>query len=134
MNSSSFSLNVNPDWVPPFQVKKLYMRSCHLGPSFLAWLQSQNYLQQLDSSNGSISGPIPNWFWNIAFDLRQLKLSDNQIQGQLPNSFYFSTAHVHLNFSSNLFEGPIPCSIKGVSSLDLPRINFLTLSHWADLC
>ena len=60
IDSNSFHLNVSPNWVPPFQVKSLYMGSCHLGPSFPVWLQSQKNLQYLDFSNASISSRIPN--------------------------------------------------------------------------
>ncbi|KAJ9693231.1 hypothetical protein PVL29_012116 [Vitis rotundifolia] len=135
MGPNSFHLNVSPNWVPPFQLKYLHMGSCHLGPSFPAWLQSQKNLQFLDFSNGSISSPIPNWFWNISFNLQELTLSHNQLQGQLPNSLNYKVSisnlipnfyygDVNIDFSSNLFEGPIPFSIKGVSFLDLSHNKF----------
>ncbi|KAJ9702965.1 hypothetical protein PVL29_004637 [Vitis rotundifolia] len=123
MGSNSFHLNVSPNWVPPFQVNDLHMASCHLGPSFPAWLQSQKNLQNLDFSNGSISSPIPNWFWNISFNLQHVFLSNNQLRGQLPNSLNFS-GQLEIDFSSNLFEGPIPFSIKGVSFLNLSHNKF----------
>ncbi|RVW49066.1 hypothetical protein CK203_117501 [Vitis vinifera] len=80
MDFNSFRLNVSPNWVPPFQVNKLDMGSCHLGPSFPVWLQSQKNLQYLNFSNASISSHIPNWFWNISFNLWYLSLSHNQLQ------------------------------------------------------
>ncbi|KAL6334607.1 hypothetical protein AAG906_019242 [Vitis piasezkii] len=113
MDSNSFHLNVSPNWVPPFQVKYLRMDSCHLGPSFPAWLQSQKNLEYLDFSNGSISSPIPNWFWNISFNLQWLYLSHNQLQGQLPNSLKFYN-QLDIDFSSNLFEGSIPFQLNGL--------------------
>ncbi|KAL6312483.1 hypothetical protein AAG906_012074 [Vitis piasezkii] len=122
MDSNSFHLNVSPNWVPPFQVKYLDMGSFHLGPSFPVWLQSQKNLQYLNFSNASISSHIPNWFWNISFNLQDLRLSHNQLQGQLPNSLKFSYSQI--DFSSNLFEGPIPFSIKGVGFLDLSHNKF----------
>ncbi|KAL6312490.1 hypothetical protein AAG906_032853 [Vitis piasezkii] len=82
MDSNSFRLNVSPNWVP-LPVHYLLMGSCHLGPSFPVWLQSQKNLQYLDFSNASISSRIPNWFWNISFNLEYLSLSHNQLQGQL---------------------------------------------------
>ncbi|KAL6312594.1 hypothetical protein AAG906_005995 [Vitis piasezkii] len=125
MDSNSFCLNVSPNWVPPFQVKDLDMGSCHLGPSFPVWLQSQKNLQYLDFSNASISSHIPNWFWNISFNLEYLSLSHNQLQGQLPNSLNFSSPFlIHIDFSSNIFEGPIPFLIKGVTFLDLSHNKF----------
>ncbi|KAJ9693382.1 hypothetical protein PVL29_012235 [Vitis rotundifolia] len=125
MDSNSFRLNVSPNWVPPFQLNVLFMGSYHLGPAFPTWLQSQKNLQSLDFSNASISSCIPNWFWNISFHLQYLSLSHNQLQGQLPNSLNFSSPFLtHIDFSSNLFEGPIPFSIKGVDFLDLSHNKF----------
>ena len=86
MDSNSFSLDVSSNWVPPFQLRDLVMGSCHIGPAFLAWFQSQKNLGYLDLSNASISSSIPNWFWNISSNLEYLILSHNQLQGQLPNS------------------------------------------------
>ncbi|XP_034696037.1 receptor-like protein EIX1 [Vitis riparia] len=123
IGSNSFHLNVSPNWVPPFQVNELNMGSCHLGPSFPSWLQSQKNLEYLDLSNDSMSSPIPNWFWNISFNMWRLNLSHNQLQGQLPNSLNFY-GESDIYFSSNLFEGPIPFSIKGVSFLDLSHNKF----------
>ncbi|CBI18495.3 unnamed protein product, partial [Vitis vinifera] len=123
MGSNSFHLNVSPNWVPPFQVKYLFLDSCHLGPSFPAWLQSQKNLEYLDLSNDNISSPIPDWFWNISLNLQRLNLSHNQLQGQLPNSLNFY-GESNIDFSSNLFEGPIPFSIKGVYLLDLSHNKF----------
>ncbi|XP_059595739.1 receptor-like protein EIX1 [Vitis vinifera] len=124
MGSNCFHLNVSPNWVPPFQVKYLFLDSWHLGPSFPAWLQSQKNLEDLDFSNDSISSPIPDWFWNISLNLQRLNLSHNQLQGQLPNSLKFHYGESEIDFSSNLFEGPIPFSIKGVYFLDLSHNKF----------
>ncbi|KAJ9693389.1 hypothetical protein PVL29_012241 [Vitis rotundifolia] len=125
MDSNSFHLNVSPNWVPPFQVNVLYMGSCHLGLAFPTWLQSHKNLQSLDFSNASISSRIPNWFWNISFNLQALSLSHNQLQGQLPNSLnFYNPFFVSIDFSSNLFEIPIPFSIKGADFLDLSHNKF----------
>ena len=125
--NSGLVLNVSSTWVPPFQITALSMASCNLGPSFPTWLRSQKEVFLLDLSNASISGSIPKWFWNISFNLEWLDLSDNQLQGQLPNSLKFhSGAYIELeiDFSYNLFEGPIPFSIKGVYLLDLSHNKF----------
>ena len=57
------------------------MISCHIGPSFPTWLQSQKNLQDLYLLNASISSGIPNWFWNTFVNLQLLELSYNQLQG-----------------------------------------------------
>ena len=76
-----FHLNVSSNWVPPFKLRSLYMGSCHIGPAFPAWLQSQKNLQYLSLSNASISSSIPNWFWNTFVNLQSVDLSYNQLQG-----------------------------------------------------
>eukprot|EP00261_Vitis_vinifera_P036272 XP_019077515.1 PREDICTED: LRR receptor-like serine/threonine-protein kinase GSO1 isoform X2 [Vitis vinifera] len=122
--NSGLVLNVCSTWVPPFQIADLIMASCNLGPSFPTWLRSQKEVSYLYLSNASISGSIPKWFWNMSFHLQTIILYDNQLQGQLPNSLKFPSGDAVIDFSSNLFEGPIPFSIKGVSSLDLSHNKF----------
>lgn len=85
LSSNSFTLNVSSTWVPPFQIRNLDTGSCHLGPSFPAWLKSQKEVMYLDFSNASISGSIPSWFWEISSNLSLLNVSFNQLSGQLPN-------------------------------------------------
>ncbi|RVW13899.1 Leucine-rich repeat receptor protein kinase MSL1 [Vitis vinifera] len=121
--NSGLVLNFSSTWVPPFQLTDLGMASFNLGPSFPTWLRSQKEISTLDLSNASISGSIPKWFWNISFNMQWLNLSDNQLQGQLPNSLNFY-GESEIDFSSNLFEGPIPFSIKGVYLLDLSHNKF----------
>ena len=77
---NNFRLNVSSNWVPPFKLRSLYMMSCHIGPTFPAWLQSQKNLQHLYLSNANISS-FPNWFWNTSVNLQSLDLSYNQLQG-----------------------------------------------------
>ena len=78
---NSFRLNVSSNWVPPFQVRVLYMDSCDIGPEFPTWLQFQKNLWYLGLSNASISSHIPNSFGNISLNLRMLTLSHNQLHG-----------------------------------------------------
>ena len=78
---NNIRLNVSSNWVPHFKLRFLYIFSCHIGPAFPAWLQSQKNLQYLYLSNASISSSIPNWFWNTFVNLELLSLSHNQLQG-----------------------------------------------------
>ncbi|KAJ9693307.1 hypothetical protein PVL29_012175 [Vitis rotundifolia] len=109
--NSGLVLNVSSTWVPPFQITKLRMASCNLGPSFPTWLRSQKEVSQLDLSNASISGSIPKWFWNISFNLQYLSLSDNQITGTIPNSIGHITSLRVVDFSRNNLTGSIPSTI-----------------------
>ncbi|XP_034680072.1 receptor-like protein EIX2 [Vitis riparia] len=121
--NSGLILNVSSTWVPPFQITYLDLSSCNLGPSFPTWLKFQKEAITLGLSNASISGSIPNWFWNISHQLWFLSLSFNQLQGQLPNQLNM-TLGASIDFSSNLFEGPIPLPKSGCLSLDLSNNKF----------
>ena len=72
-------LNVSSTWIPPFQISVLNMDSCNLGPSFSTWLKSQKNVFFLGMSNASISGFIPNWFWNISSSIQEIYLSFNNL-------------------------------------------------------
>ena len=52
--------NINFDWVPPFQLKMIGLRSSQLGPRFPKWLQTQKNLSYLDISNSKISDTLSN--------------------------------------------------------------------------
>ncbi|KAL6312468.1 hypothetical protein AAG906_021684 [Vitis piasezkii] len=97
--NSGLILNVSSTWVPPFQITYLDLSSCNLGPSFPTWLKFQNEA--------------------ITLGL----LSFNQLQGQLPNQLNM-TPGASIDFSSNLFEGPIPLPKPGCLSLDLSNNKF----------
>ena len=121
IDSNSFRLDVSSNWTPPFQLRYLVMGSCHIGPTFPDWLQSQKDLRYLDLSNASISGSIPNWFWNISSNLEYLILSHNQLQGQLPNSNIgkFLPNLYFLSLSGNGITGTIPDSVGHLTSLEV---------------
>ena len=68
--NSGLVLDVSSTWVAPFQITDLSMASCNLGHSFPTQPRSQKEVSLLDLSNASISGSIPNWFWNISFNLQ----------------------------------------------------------------
>ncbi|KAA8515647.1 hypothetical protein F0562_018742 [Nyssa sinensis] len=123
LSSNSFILNVSSSWVPPFQVRNLDLGSCHLGPPFPDWLESQKELMYLDFSNGSISGSIPSWFWDMSSNLSLLNVSLNQLTGQLPNPLIVAP-FADIDLSSNLFKGPIPLPLAEIELLDLSNNQF----------
>ncbi|XP_077233663.1 receptor-like protein EIX2 [Tasmannia lanceolata] len=119
-----FTLKVESDWDPLFQVESLSLANCILGPHFPAWLRSQKQLKYLDLGNTSISDTIPGWFAEITPLLCKLELSRNQIYGQLPNSLVFND-RATVDLSSNLFEGLFPfLSSKHIGLLDLSNNRF----------
>ncbi|KAJ0038519.1 hypothetical protein Pint_23930 [Pistacia integerrima] len=123
LSSNSFVFNVSTNWIPPFQVRNLDMASCHLGPFFPSWLETQNEVMFLDFSNGSIAGSIPNWFWDISGNMSLVNVSFNQLQGQLPNPLNVAP-FADVDFSSNLFEGIIPLPVVEIELLDLSNNRF----------
>ncbi|XP_038722533.1 receptor-like protein EIX2 isoform X2 [Tripterygium wilfordii] len=123
LSANSFILNVTLDWFPPFQVWFLDMGSCHLGPQFPAWLMTQKKLNFLDFSNASISGTIPDWFWDIAVNLSLLNVSYNDLKGRLPNPLNVSLS-ANVDMSSNSFEGPVPIPTVSLGALVLANNQF----------
>ncbi|KAH7669447.1 Leucine-rich repeat protein [Dioscorea alata] len=108
MSSNSLVFNASANWVPPFLLNILKIRSCLVGPEFPMWLQTQHKLNVLDMSQNRISSTVPDWFWNLTTsNLIGLNLSSNQIQGMIPKFLTF-THMANLDLSSNLFSGPLP--------------------------
>ncbi|KAK7857742.1 receptor-like protein EIX1 [Quercus suber] len=144
LSNTSLVFNLSSDWVPPFQLDKIYLTSCHLGSRFPKWLQTQKKLYWLDISNSGISDTISNFSWVFSPQLEYMDLSYNQITGQIANlslEFYFPPAidlgsnklegkiprfmfkAIHLDLSNNMFSGPIQSlcavSIRNLHCLDL---------------
>ncbi|KAH0782992.1 hypothetical protein KY290_002590 [Solanum tuberosum] len=118
----SFSVNLSNEWVHPFRLYAIELRSCSLGPKLPTWLKIQKQLQWVILTNGSISEPMPPWLWMMCSQFHLLDLSDNQIGGSLPRivnfpstyqiwtvGFYFSYYYgVVVDLSSNHFHGSLP--------------------------
>ncbi|KAI8533453.1 hypothetical protein RHMOL_Rhmol10G0011400 [Rhododendron molle] len=119
------TLNVSPDWIPPFQLYNLELTSWHLGPKFPAWLKSQKSLHILDISNTGISDRIPSWLWNMSSPLDFLNVSHNQIYGEIAYIGKFSgKGQIYLN--SNHLNGSLPrlSSTSPIDELDLSNNSF----------
>ncbi|KAL5735932.1 hypothetical protein ACOSQ2_030720 [Xanthoceras sorbifolium] len=126
-------VEINSDWVPPFQLEILHLRSCQVGPHFPSWLHSQKLLNYLDISNSGILDAIPNWFWNSLSQIQLLNLSHNQIHQEIPKFIYAGQISI-LDLSSNEFFGPLPhISFDVGMILDLSN-NALTGSIFQFLC
>ncbi|XP_028794116.1 receptor-like protein EIX1 [Neltuma alba] len=127
LSSNLFIVNISSNWMPPFQVEDLIMRSCILGPSFPSWLRSQKGITTLNLSNASISDSIPNWFWMRMTTFIFLSLSQNQFSGQIPESIGEICGSLFtIDLSSNNFIGRIPSSLGNCSvlyQLDLSNNN-----------
>ncbi|KAL3635746.1 hypothetical protein CASFOL_020293 [Castilleja foliolosa] len=112
---------VSYNWVPPCQLKYLYLGSFQIGGQIPDWLQTQKALIRLDLSNCSISGTLPKWLSSF-MNLTWLDLSKNHIGGPIPE---LAPSMYWLDLSSNMMiNGSIPdslCQMKRLLSLDLSK-------------
>ncbi|WVZ14717.1 hypothetical protein V8G54_012283 [Vigna mungo] len=125
LSDNSLGLAFNQNWVPPFQLLSIYLRSCQLGPTFPMWLQTQNKFVHIDISNTTISDIVPEWFWpKLPLQkVMTMNISYNSLQGTIPNvsSTYIS---ISMQLGSNQFEGSIPLFLRNSRILGLSKNKF----------
>ncbi|KAL8029408.1 hypothetical protein ABFX02_14G223700 [Erythranthe guttata] len=125
-SGNHLTLNVSPDWVPPFEkIYLLALGSWDLGEGgqIPTWIEKLN-LNNLDLSSTGISGIVPSWIWKIFY----LDLSHNQLHDNIPN-LISDTRYIYL--SSNRFTGSLPQVSADVSEIDLSNNSFSGgLSHF----
>ncbi|KAG8381251.1 hypothetical protein BUALT_Bualt06G0103100 [Buddleja alternifolia] len=102
-NNTFLMMQLNPNWVTPFQLEYLDLRNCKLGPYFPLWLKTQRELVYIDISSAGISDIIPSWFGSVSPKLVYLNTSNNQIYGVFPE---FSFSKMGYSGSSRLFFRP----------------------------
>ncbi|GFP79533.1 leucine-rich repeat receptor-like serine/threonine-protein kinase at1g17230 [Phtheirospermum japonicum] len=106
LSFNPLTLDINPDWTPPFQLDAIGLASCNMGPQFPLWVRTQSNFSRLDLSLTGISGEVPKWFWSLSPVLKYLNLSHNHLSGTVPG---FSSKFVKMiDVSYNKFTGPIP--------------------------
>ncbi|RWW85594.1 hypothetical protein BHE74_00005703 [Ensete ventricosum] len=114
--ANSITVSIGQSWIPPFQLRLIYLSSCRLGPRFPEWLRFQTQTQELTMHDCKIAASIPNWFWNFSSStVTLINLSNNRIGGRLPSSLSFARLE-ELYLNSNIFEGPLPATLP--STLD----------------
>ncbi|KAL4595156.1 hypothetical protein ACB092_12G071200 [Castanea dentata] len=136
------TLNVSHDWIPPFQLRVLSLRSWNLGPKFPPWLCSQRNLWYLDISNTQISDVIPPSIWNLSSQFNGLAnykenmtLTSYQLRFKAKHILYLKSRHIPNNpsilstssvidLSSNQFKGSLPYISSSVIVLDLSNNSF----------
>ncbi|KEH25981.1 disease resistance family protein/LRR protein, putative [Medicago truncatula] len=125
LSSNSLAMRFPQNWVPPFQLDTIGLRSCKLGPTFPNWIQTQKHIQNLDISNAGISDNVPEWFWaKLSLkECRSINISNNNLKGLIPNLQVKNYCSI-LSLSSNEFEGPIPPFLKGSTLIDLSKNKF----------
>ncbi|KAB2627303.1 LRR receptor-like serine/threonine-protein kinase ERL1 [Pyrus ussuriensis x Pyrus communis] len=119
LSSNLLALNFHSDWIPPFQLVHICLRSCKMGPYFPKWLRTQNEYAYLDISNAEIVDILPSWFWGMTRNVTYINLSNNQIGEMFANLTVDFVYHPKVQLSSNQIEGPIPPTLARASCLDL---------------
>ncbi|XP_062113843.1 receptor-like protein EIX2 [Humulus lupulus] len=127
-SNKHLQFNVSSDWIPPFTLQKLGLRSCELGTQFPKWLKTQNSLWQIDISSSGISQSIPKWFWNLTTSLSFVNVSNNQISGAIEEFHPSEMRFDDVDLSSNLFHGPVPMFLFRVRTLYLSKNKFSSLN------
>jgi hypothetical protein len=61
LSDNSLALRFTENWIPPFQLRIIRLRSCKLGPTFPKWIQTQKYIWEHEISNAGISDDVPEW-------------------------------------------------------------------------
>ncbi|CAL5051394.1 unnamed protein product [Urochloa decumbens] len=120
LSANSFTMEWNSDWVPPFRLNTLGLKSCSLGPRFPRWLKWQKNISSLFMSNASIADTMPDWFWNVFSQAVILDLSSNNISGTLPAALGRMEVSF-LDLSSNRFSGSVQQVPPHIVALDLSR-------------
>jgi len=125
LSDNSLALRFTENWVPPFQLYTMELRSCKLGLTFPKWIQTQKYLQDLDISNAGISDEIPECFWAklSSEECSSINVSNNNLKGLIPN-LQVKNHCSFLSLSSNEFKGPIPPFLRGSGFIDLSKNKF----------
>ncbi|PHT96558.1 hypothetical protein BC332_34517 [Capsicum chinense] len=110
--------NIYTKWIPPFSLQYLKFRSCRFGPKFPIWIRYLTKLQTLTFRRAGFSDILPDWLWDMNWELEELDFGYNQLRGRVPTTLKFKPeATVYL--MSNFFEGPIPPWSSNVVSISL---------------
>ncbi|KAL3755754.1 hypothetical protein ACJRO7_002757 [Eucalyptus globulus] len=104
-DNNNLSFKAKPNWIPPFQLEIIMMKSCKFKTKFPLWVQTQAEATEIILTNASLFGPLPKWLANLTFSW--LDLSYNQITGPLPKWLANLTFN-WLDLSYNHITGPLP--------------------------
>ncbi|GFP79546.1 LRR receptor-like serine/threonine-protein kinase fls2 [Phtheirospermum japonicum] len=121
LSFNSLTLDINPDWTPPFQLDLIGLAGCNMGPSFPLWLRKQSNFWWLDLSSNGISGDVPNWLWSLSSGIDYLNISHNEFSGTM-NDYSRTISMIDVSF--NKFSGHIPLLHPSTSIFQLSQNMF----------
>ncbi|KAI9114281.1 hypothetical protein K1719_014509 [Acacia pycnantha] len=135
LGSTGFKFDIDPKWVPPFQLETLDLGNARIGPNVPTWLYTQRSLGHLNISACGISKIDATVFWRFVAGIMEVDLSNNLISDDISNvilsgnisrfdashnslsgSFSSLLCHVdnntstvlNLDLSNNLLSGALP--------------------------
>ncbi|KAL3739434.1 hypothetical protein ACJRO7_020799 [Eucalyptus globulus] len=118
-------INVSASWVPPFQLRMIYLSSCKVGPEFPNWLQTQRNIISLHMSNVGIAAEVPHWLPDVLKNIEELDLSSNMLRGNIFEIVGKKTPGLYqLSLSGNNLSGDISnftCMFNALVYLDLSK-------------
>lgn len=118
LSHNSLKVEIDPEWSPPFSLEYGYFDSCHMGPNFPAWLQSQVGILKLVMSNTSIHDTLLHWFCTTFSQAAFVDMSNNRIGGELPTCMGTMSLE-QLYLSSNQIVGQLPVLPSSLEILDM---------------
>ncbi|ESW17956.1 hypothetical protein PHAVU_006G001500 [Phaseolus vulgaris] len=128
--NSGFSFDIDPKWIPPFQLREIGLKNTSLGPTFPEWLYTQRRLGTIDFSHSRLSSINADKFWSFAAKIRAINLSYNAISADLSNVTINSK---YIWLGHNNFTGTLPRISANVFFISLEN-NFLSGSISPFLC
>ncbi|XP_027905452.1 receptor-like protein 43 [Vigna unguiculata] len=117
LDLSKTRFHFSPEWIPLFQLKRLYLDDTNQGPQFPPWIYTQKSLSHLCMSSSKISYVEEEKFRGLIASIDdRIDLSNNSIRGMLP---HLSPKVKYVDFSQNSFTGSIPHAWKNLKHLVL---------------
>jgi len=133
LHLSNTRFHFNPEWIPLFQLKRLYLDDTNQGPQFPPWIYTQKSLSTLYMSSSKISFVEEEKFWGLIAGIDEgIDLSNNSISGDISNVLLNSK---YIWLSHNNFTGTLPHLSPEVEYVDLSHNSFTgSIPHsWKDL-
>ncbi|WVZ07157.1 hypothetical protein V8G54_020503 [Vigna mungo] len=122
LSNTRFTFHFNPEWIPPFQLKRLHLDDTNPGPQFPSWIYTQKSLSVLSMSSSKLSFVAEEKFCGLITGIDAvIDLSNNSISGEISNTFLNS---YHIILGHNNFTGTLPHLSPEVGYVDLSHNSF----------
>ncbi|KAF7044634.1 hypothetical protein CFC21_053838 [Triticum aestivum] len=120
---NSLKIDIEPNWVAPFRLKRINLQSCSVGPRFPGWLRWQTDMDSVLLDYTNLDDVIPDWFWVTFSRAQYLYARGNMLRGSLPANLQHMSA-LAIALGSNNLTGQVPWLPINISFLDLSSNSF----------